>query len=197
MRSSTAVIVAVAALLMGALGAYLWQNRAVTTLSGERDTAVVEMNTLKAKAAALETQNKNLTTQKDQLTKDLESANYDRNALAEAVQINTSARDVAVAYGQARISRNQPWMRAMMTPQLLSSYQFPTEVPDQLPTRYAITKETKGATNWTYVVRVWFSFKSQGEVGYSDDTLTVVKVGTYYKISSLQHASYIPLQSGK
>ncbi len=198
MRNNAIIIgTALVALLVGGAGGYFAQNRTVATLSAERDAAQVEVTGLKTQVSTLESQVTNLQDQISGLNEELEQARREVQDLQAAVQVITSPRDVAVAYGRASLTRNHTWIRALMTPELAASYEFPAEIPDMKPRRYAIEQESEGQDSWTYVVRVWYDFKNQGEVGYSDSTLEVIRSGEFYKIRSLTVADYYSLQQGK
>ena len=187
---------ALVALLAGAGGTYAWQGRTIKALATERDTGQAEMTGLRTRISTLENQTRNLTDQNQKLSTSVESLTTDLGALHAAVQVTSAPRDVAVAYGKARLSRNNRWISAMMTDQLAASYQFRPEMSNQTATRYAIEQETKGADSWTYVVRVWESVPGRGEIGYTDSTLDVIKLGDLYKIRSVMLADAYT-QTGK
>lgn len=183
-------VTALVALAAGGGGAYLWQKPAVTALAAERDQSTAAVTGLRTRISTLENQARNLGDQNQKLTREAESLSAEMGALHAAVQVSSSPRDVAVAYGKARMTRNNPWIKALMTDQLAASHQFREELSNQTATRYAIEKELKGASSWTYVVRVWEAAPGRGEIGYTDSTLDVVKVGDFYKIRSVTLADH-------
>ncbi|HEY3364477.1 MAG TPA: hypothetical protein VGK74_05450 [Symbiobacteriaceae bacterium] len=190
-RSNFTALFVLLALVLGAAGGYFWQSRAARTVTSARDAAVTENIGLKANVGKLESQVRGLQADKSKLDQQLEAMTGERNDLASALQVTTATRDVAVAFGKASVTRNQAWIRALMTADLAASYTLRQTGPDMVPSRYEIGTGPAGNGPWTYVVKVWYNYKTQGQAGYTVDTLTVVKAGDVYKIQAVKAADYI------
>lgn len=169
-RVAALILAAVLALVSGG-GVYLWQNGKVKPLQQELQGLSDKLQTTDTK---LQTAESNLRRAEEELKSAVQTQNdlsRKVSRLEEAVRIDTAEKDVADAYGRARVSRNDDWILALMIPELRSAYTpFPT-TSNPKPNRYEIVS---GQGN-TWVVRVWEHVAGEGEIGYSDATLTISK----------------------
>lgn len=171
-RVAALVLAAVLAVVSGA-GMYFWQNSKLEPLRTDAQTASDKAKTAETKLMTAET---NLRKAEEDLKAALQTQNdlvRKVKRLEEALRIDTSARDVADAYGRARVTRNDDWMLALMTPEVRATFTPFRTAANPKPNRFEIIP---GAGE-TWVVRVFEHQTGEGEMGYTDSTLTIRKLG--------------------
>jgi hypothetical protein len=172
---AAALILAAVLALASASGVWYWQNSRVVSVQAEADAAA---DRLKAAEARLRAAEANLRRAEEDLKSSVAAqTELSRKVkrLEEALRVDTSERDVAIAYGKARITRNDDWILALMTAEVRAAFTpFPTTMNPR-PSRYEISGQGD-----TWVVRVFEHSTGEGEIGYIDSSLTIRKLADGY-----------------
>lgn len=186
-RVAALILAGVLALLSGG-GVYLWQHSKlqplqleVQALSGQLDTANIQRETALSNQRRAEEELKAAVQVQNDLNRKL-------SRLEEGLRSDIDEKSVADSYGRARVTRNDDWILALMIPELRSAYTpFPT-TSNPKPNRYELVS---GQGN-TWVVRVWEHVTGEGEIGYSDATLTISKrADGYFWITGHQVGQFV------
>lgn len=170
-RVAAVVLAALLAVASGA-GVYFWQSRQLEPLRADLQVASDKVKTAETKLMTAET---NLR----QAEEDIKSAVQAQTellrkvkGLEDALRIDTSESDVATAYGKARVTRNDDWMLALMTPEARAKFTPFPSTSNPKPNRFEILS----GDGDTWVVRVFEHQTGEGELGYTDSTLIIRKL---------------------